>query len=478
MSSLEEEREASQVWRHKGGHEVDLLVKSILEREFLDPETAHTLQERELNYILSFARNKVPYYRDHPACSKLALNNGTGSKALRQLPLLSKNDVQDHVGALQAEKLPRGEQRNNLWTLSSGTTGRPTRVRFSGHAMGMFGLLLQRQLRWSRCDPMATQAVIRNTKDLPRREDGTQLADGATYRGPGWMYVGHWFHTGPMIAFSRTNPVELQIDWMREEQPDYLVTYPGTLETLVYACQGSPVDSLKGFRAISAMLTEGMRTMIETATGLPVHQSYGLNEIGLVANRCEAGRYHVNAEHCVVEIVDEDGQPCVAGQTGKLLVTGLTNFAMPLVRYDTGDLAEAVDGLCNCGRTLPSIGRIVGRYRPMRYTPNGTPRRVNLVTDTIERLPLAILAGLRQYQLHQFRDGRFELRLVTTGEPDEVLVEAIREAWDNECDEKTPLAIVRIEEIPLTPSGKQQEFTSDFFPNPDEDTDAPPSSSG
>lgn len=100
-----------------------------------------------------------------------------------------------------------------------------------------------------------------------------------------------------------------------------------------------------------------------------------LNEIRIVAHRCEARRYHVNAEHCVVEIVDEDSQPCMVGRTGKLLVTGSSNFAMPLVRYNTGDLAEAVGGPCACGRTLPSIGQIVSRYRPFRYTPKGTSRR-------------------------------------------------------------------------------------------------------
>jgi hypothetical protein len=101
----------------------------------------------------------------------------------------------------------------------------------------------------------------------------------------------------------------------------------------------------------------------------------------------------------------------------------------------------------------------------MRHAPEGTSRRVNLVAGTIDQLPLAALAQLREYQLHQYRDGSFELRLVTVGEPEEHLVHALRTAWDAENDELTPLRILPVARIAVEPGGKQQDFTSDFFPS-------------
>jgi phenylacetate-CoA ligase len=329
----------------------------------------------------------------------------------------------------------------------------------------MFGLLVQRALRWARIDPSWTQAVIRLARDLPNQANGAPLTDGAIHRRDGWMYLADWFHTGPMIGFNRSNSVEQQIDMLRNERPEYLITFPGTLETLVYACQGTPVDSLVALRTISATLTEGMRSRIKSATGLHVAEAYGLNEIGIVAHRCEAGRYHVNAEHCLIEIVDADGELCKAGESGRIVVTALRNFAMPLIRYDTGDIAVAVAGACSCGRTLPSIGRIIGRYRAMRHAPEGTSRRVNLIADTIDALPLAMLADLREYQLHQFKDDSFELRLVSVGEPRDDILSALRAAWDAENDESTPLRILQVDKVPVAPGGKQEEFTSDFFPS-------------
>jgi phenylacetate-CoA ligase len=304
---------------------------------------------------------------------------------------------------------------------------------------------------------------------LPKNRDGTPLKDGEVQRLGGWMYVRDWFHTGSQVAITRGNPVEFQMEWLRAERPAYLVTSPGLLESLVYAAQGKPVDSLQGLRAIAATLTETVRRQIEAATQLAVQQPYGLNEIGAVANRCAAGRYHANAEHCVLEVVDENCRPCNPGEFGRVLVTALTNVAMPLIRYDTGDIAEAVSGECACGRTLPGIGRIQGRYRPMRFAPEGTTLRMDLLFNVLRTQPLDALRNLREYQLHQFRDGRFELRLATRGEPDMRLVSALREAWDRGAGDVV-LDIVQVEAIARIAGRKTQDFTSEFFPSLHEGT--------
>ena len=469
MSRLAEEREAQKAWHLKRPAAAPF-IERMLDREFMDPEAACELETRELTRILRYTRSEVPYYRSQNTWSELEPTGLISREVLSHLPIIGKRDVQDRVEDLKAEHLPEGHKAA-AWSASSGTTGRPTKVLFSNQAIMMFGLLVQRQLRWFRIDPTWTQAVIRRARDLPRNVDGSAPLDGVIQRMPNWQYLGNWFHTGPMLGFSRSYSVEQQIDFLKKECPEYLIAFPGTLETLIYACQGKPVDSLVAFKSISSTLTQGMRDRIAAATGLQVSQSYGLNEIGIVAHRCEAGRYHVNAEHCLVEIVDSTGTPSKPGEKGRVIVTGLTNFAMPLIRYDSGDIAYAVEGACACGRSLPSIGRVIGRYRPMRHAPAGTPGRVNLIADTVDQLPLEVLRDLREYHLHQFKDDSFELRLVTVGEPEEQLVSTLHEAWDAANDQSTPLRILRVEKISVAPGGKQQEFTSDFFPSVDEGTD-------
>jgi phenylacetate-CoA ligase len=461
IGRLEEERQAQNAWtlRHPA---VAPIIEGYLRREFLEPQAASDLEAMELARIVGYARSRVPFYRDHDAWRDLQPGPIDREK-LATLPVINKTDLRESFNVLKALRLPKGE-RVLFETHSSGTSGTPARVLF-GHQAGIaFGLLTQRLHRWGRLNPHLKQAAIRQARVLPKGPNGAPLKDGEVQRINGWMYVRDYFHTGPQVAITRGNTLEFQLEWLRAEQPAYLVSSPGIIESLVYAAQGKPVDSLLSLRAVAATLTEAVRQQIEAATGLPILQPYGLNEIGAVASRCAAGRYHVNAEHCVVEVVDEQNQPCKAGEFGRVLATGLTNVAMPLIRYDTGDVAEAVSGECACGRTLPAIGRIRGRYRPLRLAPEGTTHRMDLLFYALRTLPLEMLHDLREYQLHQYQDGSFELRLHTRGEPDARLLAALRDTWNKQAGD-VPLNIIRVDAIARTAGQKTQDFTSAFFPS-------------
>jgi phenylacetate-CoA ligase len=74
------------------------------------------------------------------------------------------------------------------------------------------------------------------------------------------------------------------------------------------------------------------------------------------------GQYHVQAEGVVLEVLDMHGEPCGAGETGRIVVTDLHNHAMPLIRYDIGDFA-AVGEPCPSGIGLPTLAQMLGRRR-------------------------------------------------------------------------------------------------------------------
>ncbi len=88
---------------------------------------------------------------------------------------------------------------------------------------------------------------------------------------------------------------------------------------------------------------------------------------------------HINAEDLLVEIVDDDGNPLPAGRRGRLLVTNLNEYGMPLIRYDTDDESAFKDHLCSCGRHLPLIEGVVGKTGNVIYTPSG--KRLSLSPD-------------------------------------------------------------------------------------------------
>jgi hypothetical protein len=81
-------------------------------------------------------------------------------------------------------------------------------------------------------------------------------------------------------------------------------------------------------------------------------------------------------------------------------------------------------------------------------------------------MPDALAAPMRQFQIHQYRDGRFEVRLVTAGPLAADFHEHLAAEWGNSDKPVPPLAVVLVDEIPRPPGGKFQDFTSDFEPEP------------
>jgi phenylacetate-CoA ligase len=173
--------------------------------------------------------------------------------------------------------------------------------------------------------------------------------------------------------------------------------------------------------------------------------------------------FHIHTEHCLVEIVDEDGKQCPSGQLGRILVTTLNNTAMPLIRYDTDDLAVSLDGPCPCGRTLPLFGEIRAATGGSPPCPRACSNSCSL-SQILEGMPREMMCGLRQFQVHHSRENIFELRMITTEPLTAALTGRIENAFSSYAgDQAVSLRIVRVEVIPLPASGKFQDFVSDYF---------------
>lgn len=337
-------------------------------------------------------------------------------------------------------------------------------------------MTLQRQFRWFRYDPNETMAWIRDSEALQVAPDNRPLNEGETLQGPSWPGLGTFFVTGPYIAFSLTNSPESKIAWLERHKPAYIRAFASELEHLAFAFQGrEPLPGLKSFRSVGEPLTEGMRNRIESAFGIPVYTSYGLNELGWIATKCvEGGRYHIHSERCIVEIVREDGTPCDPGEYGQVLITLLDNLTMPLIRYNSGDIAQATAGQCPCGRTLPTMGEIVGRAAAITAMPAQILLQVEKLRHAMDILPDNLAEGVRGYQIHHHKSGDLELKVLAAAALSGEFKEYFYRAWkaiqvaDPEEDAvRGNILIKEVEHLPrVAASGKFHYLTSDLMLNP------------
>ena len=104
----------------------------------------------------------------------------------------------------------------------------------------------------------------------------------------------------------------------------------------------------------------------------------------------------------MIEVLNEAGKPVEPGETGEVVATSFYNYAMPFIRYATGDFAE-LGGPCPCGRVLPVLKRILGRRRN-RFTLAGG----RIAWPIVELGELTALFSIGDYQIVQSETARFE----------------------------------------------------------------------
>jgi phenylacetate-CoA ligase len=140
-----------------------------------------------------------------------------------------------------------------------------------------------------------------------------------------------------------------------------------------------------------------MRETIERVFGAPVFNRYGSREVGDIACECEGHQgLHVSAPWQYLEVLRPDGTACLPEEEGELVITNLTNYAMPLIRYRIGDTGSWASHACTCGRAWPLLQQVSGRVCDTFVTPEG----VNIPGEYFAHM-LRTQAWLRRFQIVQ-----------------------------------------------------------------------------
>jgi len=180
-------------------------------------------------------------------------------------------------------------------------------------------------------------------------------------------------------------------------RPNIITAYPSILRLVIHSATASELERIRP-RAIhlhSELLTEGIRREISQAFGCECFDDYSTFEFHHVAYECRQHAYHIAADNVVVEFV-RDGYPVERGQQGDILLTGLTNRAMPLLRYAIGDVGAAGAWSCGCGRGFPTMQLLQGRVDDFIVLPSGRIFSPRMVNPAFENLP-----GLLEHVLVQ-----------------------------------------------------------------------------
>ncbi len=386
------------------GAAISRFVETLRGTQFMAPERLVAYQRGLLEPLVRHARMQVPFYRDSGRLDPLfARGDVIDWDRWSEIPVLTRGEVQRAGDQLRAAAL--GPEHGGVFQVStSGSTGEPVTVAHS---------------QLSRC--VAWIAVLlrdyeRHGIDATRRLVHLAPQDPASFDLAGAPRSASWYPEfaelgldGERFDIADTRPIRDITEAILALRPDYLRVQPIVLELLCAHDDQRRLGAL-GLRAITAVgehLSSVAKANAERHFGCRVLDHYGSNECGRMASTCAiCGRYHVHAEAAVVEVIDQAGAVTPPGEVGRVIVTPLYNYAMPLIRYDHVDQAR-VGRPGKCPITLPVLDEVFGKERTPFVFPGGIVIRPTLPVGRVVEL-----IGASAYQVAQVAPDRCEFRFV------------------------------------------------------------------
>lgn len=410
-------------------------VEVTVDREHWSPSQWGRARTMAIDAILDSARTS-PYYAQVLA--------GMSHAELGLLPVTPKSAVRDSPGAFWSASAAGGRLVEDS---TSGTSGSPLNLRFTREAIRQwFALLETRMRRWH----------------------GLAVSDRwAMFGGQLIVPVGRtvppfWVHNRPMHQLyvsthhlSRTNAPAIA-DALSRFRPAYLLGYPSSMALLSrYALEdGLRLPEVVVVLSNAETLTDAQREVIGSAFRAPVRNTYGMAEAVAGASECDHGTMHLWPEVGIVEVASESGEVIdTPGATGPLILTGLLNSAMPLLRYEVGDRGGVpTETSCGCGRTLPVLGPIEGRSTDFLVTPDG--RHVFWINPVFRDLPVAEA----QVVQHDVRD--VEVRVAASSAWSPAVADVLSDRLAARLGVEVSVRVSVVDAIDRDPSGKFRAIVS------------------
>lgn len=423
------------------GHRVLHYLGELKANERLDEEQLDKLQRIKLAaHLLNAA--KTPFYKK--IFEQSGFNPHTDIDKFSSLPVTTKMMVRENPEALHnpdffGVKVPGR---------TSGTTG--------------ISLPVYYDTEWDQCN----QAAQLRGRSWWNIHPGTRELDvwGRAFDSKQAEWVGKFklaLLNKKMISCFQLNDSQLDaiLPQLVRFEPEVIYSYTtgvGRLAEYLWEKYGEK-SPLKPRVVIitSEILLEPHRLAIKGVFGIEPTNEYGAVEGGIIAFQCPEGSWHLSADQLILEIdrPDDEGN-------GRVIITPLLNRAMPLVRYELGDVGKLIPGKCACGRTLPRFKLTQGRISDVVLTPRGKTAS----TDFFDFMAKSLIPhGLRQFRIIQKSVTHLHIQMAHAKKQDETTENMVRGQVNRFLGEDMVVTFEYLDEITPDKNGKLRYYIREDF---------------
>lgn len=425
---------------------------SLERSQWLPRPALEAYQRKLLERLAAFAYTNSQFYADRLR-PLFRHGNEPDLDAWRDVPILTRRDVAAEIDRINPSTVPDDVGPVTLQR-SSGTTDDQITFRTCYLSQMAAACMMQRLYRWRGLDLSAPMASIR-------------------YYGPGQreypegLTESQWAYPGPQAQHHTLNlgpPIAQLVEWLTRKRPTYLITLPSIAQEIALHADASILEriNIKAMIGVSEPTTQLTRTSVREGLHCEIFEVYAAGEVGCIAVQSPVDNsYLVCDETTLVEIVDEAGGPVGPGETGRVIVTGLYNYATPFIRYEVGDFATRVATPCPSGRTLSRLQRIEGRRRNALMTADGRRIWMHDVLDAecVRRLPAVRL------QILQSAISKIEICYIPRDRAVPIDRDGLVAYLSAFIGQPIELQLSAVDTLPRTIGGKHESLVSKLAPN-------------
>lgn len=389
------------------------VYRRVMENQWRPYDELKAEQDEQLRKMILYAYENVPYY------NKLFKNLGVipsdiqKSEDLQILPILTKDIIKENWSELIPKNLDKMKYDNRA---TGGSTGTPLKYRVSKEQRIMAGCLLYRGWSYGGFEPGDKMVFLA----------GSSLGANAKSK------IGKLIHETArnlkkLSSFDMSeNEMMEYVEIINNFKPKFIRGYASSIyffsEWLIN--KNIKIHRPKSIFTTSEKLHDFMRPVISKAFNCDIFDGYGLFDGGVSANECDKhSGLHIDTEGAVLEIVDDYNQQIFNGE-GNVLATNLYNYAMPFIRYNTGDIATITTDRCTCNRNSLLLRDIVGRSVDYLITPEGK----HVHGWFFLYIFWEYLQGIKHYQVIQNSIDVINIKIVKEDNFSDEILEKIRKA--------------------------------------------------
>lgn len=412
--------------------------KQMEEIQWYSPNELRELQIRKLRALLCHAASKIPYYSNifrRIGFNPQKVNN---LEDLKKISFLSKQDIKRCLDLMICQTVPGGPIRYN----TGGSTGEPLIFYFDRKRQGYDMAARIRAHRWWGVDIGDRELYIWGSPvELSRQDRLKNLRDRLINN----LLVSA-FDISPDILPSYVNKI-------LNFKPKCIFGYPSSISLLCELGEKAHIKlSNLGIEVIfctAEILYDYQRKIISEAFGgIPVIDGYGSREGGFISHECPEGSMHITSDSIIVEFI-KDGEPVNPGEEGEIVITHLDNYAMPFIRYRTGDIGRPSNLPCKCGRCLETMEVCLGRSTDFIVTEDGRIMHALSLIYIIRDI-----TGVQKFKIIQEEINKIRILIVHDDnfsyDVNEIIVEQVKKRMGR----TTKVYLEMVDDIPFESSGK------------------------